>query len=200
MVGLALYLAILVLVGVERLIELRISRRNARAALARGALEYGRGHLPFLEALHVAFFAGCAGEVILLGRPFHPGLAIAMIAVAIGAQGLRYWSVVSLGPRWNIRVIVEPGAPRVTTGPYRFLRHPNYLAVALEGIAIPLIHTAWLTAAVFTGLNAWMLLRHRIPCEERALGSVSSVTARKRRPAGSASRPPPATAGPPKTA
>jgi methyltransferase len=200
MVGLALYLAILVLVGVQRLIELRISRRNARAMLGRGALEYGRGHLPFLKALHVAFFAGCAGEVILLGRAFHPGLAIAMVAVLLGAQGLRYWAVISLGPRWNIRVIVEPGAPRVTTGPYRFLRHPNYLAVALEGIAIPLIHTAWLTAAVFTVANAWVLLRYRIPCEEAALESVSCVTARKRGPAGTASGPPPGTAGPRKTA
>jgi methyltransferase len=179
MVGLAIYFTILALVGVERLVELQISRRNARAAFARGAVESGRGHFPLIKALHIAFFIGCAVEVVLLDRPFYPGLALVMGVLAVAAQALRFWAVASLGPRWNVRVIVEPDLPRVTTGPYRYMRHPNYLAVVLEGIAIPLIHTAWLTAAIFTVLNAWVLLRHRIPCEEAALESVTRVTSRE---------------------
>ncbi len=91
-----------------------------------------------------------------------------MLAVLLGAQALRYWAVVSLGPAWNVRVIVVPGDPPIRGGPYRFVRHPNYLAVLVEGIALPLIHTAWLTAVVMTVLNA-ILLRARIRCEEAAL-------------------------------
>jgi methyltransferase len=107
--------------------------------------------------------------VILLGRTF-PGVpGLAALAVAIGAQALRWWAIATLGWRWNTRIIVVPGASPFTGGPYRFLRHPNYLAVILEMLAIPLVHGAWLTALVFSSLNA-ALLAIRIPAEERALG------------------------------
>jgi methyltransferase len=87
------------------------------------------------------------------------------------AQGLRWWCIATLGRQWNTRVIVIPGAPRVTGGPYRLLSHPNYVAVVLEGVALPLVHTAWITAIGFTVLNA-ALLRTRIKVENAALARL----------------------------
>jgi methyltransferase len=162
------YLALLAVVGIERLFELWLSRRNARRAFARGGIECDAGHYAFMKVLHLAFLVACGAEVVLLGRAFHPVLAAAMLAAAVLAQGLRYWSIWTLGDRWNVRVIVVPGDPVVTRGPYRFVRHPNYAAVAIEGVALPLVHTAWLTALVFTLANAALLVV-RIGCEERAL-------------------------------
>jgi methyltransferase len=162
------YLVLLAAVGLERLFELWLSRRNAARALARGGVECDAGHYRFMKALHTGFLVACAAEVIALGRPFHPWLAAPMLAAALAAQGLRYWSIWTLGSRWNVRVIVVPGEPVVTRGPYRFVRHPNYAAVAIEGVALPMIHTAWLTALGFTLANA-VLLAVRIRCEERAL-------------------------------
>jgi methyltransferase len=92
--------------------------------------------------------------------------------VVLASQTLRWWCIVTLGPQWNTRVIVVPGATRVATGPYRWLSHPNYVAVVAEGIALPLVHTAWLTAVVFTALNA-LLLRTRLRVENAALASLS---------------------------
>jgi methyltransferase len=171
------YLAILAALAAERLVELRISRRNAAWALGRGGVEVGRRHFRVMAALHAGFLAGCAAEVVLLDRPFVPALGWPMLALAALAQALRYWAIASLGPRWNVRVIVLPGAPAVRTGPYRWLRHPNYLAVVLEGFAIPLIHGAWLTAACFSAANA-VLLAVRIRCEERALARHCDYEAR----------------------
>ena len=162
------YLALLAAVGLERLFELGLSRRNARRALARGGIECDAGHFWFMKTLHLAFLAACGAEVIFFARAFHPALAVAMLVLAALAQALRYWSIWTLGERWNVRVIVVPGDPVVTRGPYRFVRHPNYVAVAIEGVALPLIHTAWLTALCFTLANA-VLLAVRIGCEERAL-------------------------------
>ena len=106
--------------------------------------------------------------MILLRRPLMPPLAIAMTVLVLLSQALRYWAVFTLGARWNVRVIVVPGDAAVTTGPYRYLRHPNYVAVLVEGFSVPLLHGAWLTALAFTLLNTW-LLAVRIRCEERAL-------------------------------
>lgn len=162
------YLVFLALVGVQRLGELVISERNARWALARGGVEVGRGHFRLMKLLHGGFLVACAAEVVLLHRPFVPALALPMLVLALAAQGVRLWTLRTLGPRWNARVIVLPGEPVVDAGPYRYVRHPNYLAVAVEGVAIPLVGGAWLTAAVFSALNAG-LLAVRIRCEERAL-------------------------------
>lgn len=164
----ALYLAFLALLAGERLLELRLSRRNARWARARGGVEYGAAHFRLMQLLHSAFFVGCAAEVLVLQRPFVPPLGFGMTGLALLAQGLRYWAVSTLGRRWNVRVIVIPGEPAVTSGPYRYLRHPNYLAVVLEGFAVPLIHGAWVTALAFSVLNA-LVLRARVRCEEGAL-------------------------------
>lgn len=167
------YLVFLGLLGIERMVELVMSRRREAWAKTQGGREYGRGHFGFMKVLHTAFFLSCAAEVVFLRRAFYPELGLPMLALALAAQALRYWSVFSLGPYWNVRVIVVPGARPVSRGPYRYLRHPNYLAVIMEGFAIPLIHSAWMTAMGFSLLNAF-LLKRRIRCEEEALAANST--------------------------
>ncbi|MEZ4436678.1 MAG: isoprenylcysteine carboxyl methyltransferase family protein [bacterium] len=168
MTSLTLYTLLLAATALERLAEMRVSTRNAAWSFARGGQEYGRGHFPTMVALHTLFLFGCLAEAWLLDRPFIPEIGWPALALALGCQALRWWVITTLGPRWNTRVIVVPGLPRVTGGPFRYLRHPNYLAVVLEGIALPIIHTAWITAIAFTLLNA-LLLRVRIRTEDAAL-------------------------------
>lgn len=162
------YLVLLALVAAERLVELVVSARNAAWALRHDGVEEGRAHFRVMALLHAGFLVACAAEVLALERPFVPALGWPMLALALGAQALRYWAIATLGRAWNVRVIVVPGAPLVTRGPYARLRHPNYVAVAVEGVALPLVHSAWLTAAAFTVLNA-VLLAVRVRVEERAL-------------------------------
>ena len=166
------WLALLLLVGAERLTELGLSARNRRRALARGGVEHGAGHYPWMVALHVFLLVGSAGEVVFLVRAFIPALAAAMGALFCAATALRWWAIATLGERWSTRVFVFPGAPAVTGGPYRFLRHPNYVAVVLEGFALPMIHGAYLTALGFSAANA-LLLRVRIRVEETALAKTT---------------------------
>ncbi|MCK6593099.1 MAG: hypothetical protein L6Q76_36555 [Polyangiaceae bacterium] len=166
-----LYLAFLALLGLERLAELFLSRRNAARAFARGAVEVGQRHFRVMSIFHTAFLIACAAEVIAFSRPFPGALGFVCLGGALAAQALRYWAIASLGDRWNVRVIVIPGDPPVTRGPYRFLRHPNYLAVVLEMAFIPLIHGAYWTAILFSIGNA-ALLWVRIRAEEQALGEV----------------------------
>jgi methyltransferase len=163
----AAYLCFLALIGAERLFEMVLSRRNAARALARGGREYGEAHFPWMVALHTAFLASCAVESAWRGFPGAVGWVALLLAA--GAQVLRYWAVSSLGERWNARVIVVPGEAPVEKGPYRFMRHPNYLAVVVEMVAIPLVYGCWITAVVFSVANAAML-RVRIRVEEAALG------------------------------
>lgn len=170
-----LYVALVLATGVERLYELRVSKRNADAAFAQGGVEYGQRHFPFMVVLHTGLLLACIAEVVLLDRPFIPGLGWPMLVIALLCQVGRYWIISSLGTQWNTRVIVVPGASRVVRkGPYRFswLPHPNYLLVAIEGIALPLVHTAWATAIAFTVLNAILLLGFRIPTEDKALKAL----------------------------
>jgi methyltransferase len=124
-----------------------------------------------MVVLHTGLLAGCLAEAFWLQRPFVPFLGWSMVAIVVAAQLLRWWCIVTLGPQWNTRVVIIPGAQRVTGGPYRWLNHPNYVAVVTEGIALPLVHTAWLTAALFTVLNA-ALLRARIRTENEALAGL----------------------------
>jgi methyltransferase len=163
------YFVFLGLIALERGVELRLSRRNARIAFTRGGREYGQAHFRTMAVFHGAFLASCAAEVTLLHRPF-PGVlgAIALFG-ALAAQALRYWAIATLGERWNVRIIVVSGEEPITAGPYRFIRHPNYAAVALEMACVPLVHGAWLTAILFSLGNA-ALLRTRIREEEKALG------------------------------
>jgi len=172
----AWFTVLVLAVGVERLAELVISRRNARWALDQGGREFGLGHFPAMVALHIGLLGGALVEVHLLDRPFIAALGWPMLAIALASQGLRWWCVASLGRRWNTRVIVVPGMPLVTSGPYRWLRHPNYVAVVAEGVALPLVHTAWLTAIGFTVLNA-VILTVRIRCENAALSLATGAGA-----------------------
>lgn len=164
------------LTAAERLVEVVVSRRNAAWSFANGGREFGQGHFPAMVALHTGFLFACPAEVWLLDRPFVPWLGWPLLALAVLCQGLRWWCITTLGPRWNTRVIIVPGLPRITGGPYRLFRHPNYMVVVAEGIILPLIHSAWLTAIAFTLLNA-LLLRVRLRCEEDALAEMTRSTA-----------------------
>jgi methyltransferase len=163
-----IYFALLAVICVERVAELVVSQRHAAASLARGGAESGQAHFPVMVALHVALIAGCWTEPIAAHSTFIPALAWPMIALVIAANALRWWCIATLGPRWSARVIVLPGEPLVRAGPYRWFAHPNYVAVIVEGAALPLAGSAWITAAAFTVLNA-ALLTVRIRCESRAL-------------------------------
>jgi methyltransferase len=162
------YVLLIALVGLERLAELVVAQRNLAWSRARGGVEVGLSHYPIMVVLHTGLLVGCLVEVFALNRPFIPALGWPMLAVVIAAQGLRWWCITSLGRQWNTRVVVIPGAERVTGGPYRLMSHPNYVAVVAEGIALPLVHGAWITALTFTVLNA-LLLRKRISIEYSAL-------------------------------
>jgi methyltransferase len=165
------YFTLLVLVGFERVAELVVSQRNAAASLERGGTETGQRHFPAMVALHAALFTGCWLEPIALHRTFIPALGWPMLALVVAANCLRWWCIATLGPRWSARVIVVPGLPLVAAGPYRWFRHPNYAAVIVEGAALPLTGSAWITACAFTALNA-ALLTVRVRCESRALATV----------------------------
>ena len=166
-----LYSLLVAAVAVGRLIELRIAERHRRSLSARGGVEAGAGHYPWMVALHTAFLFAGPLEVWLLDRPFIPGLAAAMLVLLVSAVALRWWVIATLGERWTTRIIILPGAPPVTGGPYRFLRHPNYLAVVLEVAALPLVHTAWITALVCSLANL-LVLALRIRVEDAALRSA----------------------------
>jgi methyltransferase len=169
------YVVLVLAVGLERLAELVVSRRNAAWSIRRGGREFGTGHYRVMVALHIALLAGCLVEVVLAGRPFVPALGWPMLAVVVASESLRWWCIATLGPQWNTRVIVVPDLGRVTTGPYRWLRHPNYVAVVAEGIALPLVHAAWITALGFTVLNA-AVLRVRIATEDAALSTLVAAS------------------------
>lgn len=172
-----LFTGLVLLMVVERLAELWIARRNQSWLVARGALEVGRGHYPWMVLQHSLFLASCLIEVWWQGRPFFPVLAIAMLSALAASMVLRYWVMATLGRRWTTRVFCLPGEPVITSGPYRYLRHPNYVAVIVEIFALPLVHTAWLTAGVFSLTNAW-LLAHRVRAEEAGLRHHSDFDAR----------------------
>jgi len=157
----------------ERGLELLLSARHARWARAHGGFEVPEASVyRAMVTLHVLFLLGPPLEVFLLRRPFLPWLALPALFAAALAMALRYWAIASLGPRWNTRVIVVPGMPAASGGPYRLLRHPNYLAVVIEVAALPLVHTAWLSALLFSAANALVLVR-RVRGEEAALSRYS---------------------------
>lgn len=169
MTPLAAYLGLLGLLVAERGVELRVSARNARRLRARGAVEAGRGHYGPMVALHALFPLACALQAVAAPGPPALALALPALALAAGAQALRWWAVATLGERWTTRVLALPGAAPVTGGPYRLLRHPNYLAVVVELAAVPLVYGGWGTALAFSAANA-LLLRARVRAEEAALG------------------------------
>jgi methyltransferase len=165
MMLLGVFLAIVI---AQRLLELRVAKRNERWALSRGAREYGSEHYPLIVALHIAWIVGIAVEGIARGSQAS-ALWPLWLSLFTVAQIGRYWAMSSLGMYWNTRILIVPGGERVRRGPYRFLNHPNYVIVALELLSGPLIFGATFTAIATTLANAALLLAVRIPAEERAL-------------------------------
>jgi len=163
-----LYLALLGAVGASRLIELRRSRRNQRRLAARGAPKAGGAGLRWMVVLHSGILAGAALEVVLLRRPLMPALALAAGGIFVFAVAIRWWVIRTLGEFWNVEVMASTGIGVVTSGPYRWIRHPNYVAVWLELMSLQLIHSAWLTATAGTLAHVFVL-RKRIAMEEAVL-------------------------------
>jgi methyltransferase len=172
----ALYYLLLAAIVGERLVELAITRRNRAWAFSHGGLEVGENHYRWMVAVHSAFLIACAAEVWLLDRPFEAALGLPMLGLLALSMALRYWAVTTLGKRWTTRVVCVPGLPVVTGGPYRFVRHPNYVAVIVEMFALPLVHSAWITAIVFSVANL-LVLRTRIRVEEAALDQYNDYRA-----------------------
>ena len=165
----ARYLALLAAVGLERLFELGLSGATRAWAFARGGIEFGAGHFGCMKALHTAFLFACAAEVVLLQRAVLPALAAPMLAAAGLAQALRYWAICTLGPRWNVRVIVVPGDPVVTRGPYRFAAPSQLRRGRDRGHRTPADPHGVAHRAASSALANAVLLAVRIRCEERAL-------------------------------
>ena len=159
--------AILGFVTSQRLVELRLADRNSSRLLAEGAVEFSRGHYPFIVALHMLWLAALWWWAP--GRPIDVPLLVLFAVLQLG----RVWVIASLGDRWTTRIIVKPGAPLVRKGPYRFLNHPNYLIVTLEIAVLPLLFGLWRIALIFSLLNA-IILAIRIREENRALASLRS--------------------------
>ena len=174
MTSLAFFTVLVTLVGVERLAELVVSKRNAAWSLERGGFETGREHYPVMVALHTGLLAGMLVEAWLVRPDVPVRLAGSMLVLVVASQALRWWCIATLGRRWNTRVIVVPGLPLVRSGPYRLLAHPNYVAVVVEGVALPLVHAAWVTALVFTIANA-VLLTVRLRVENAAFETATSA-------------------------
>ena len=166
-----LLVAGVMLVAVQRLLELWYSRRNERRLRARGAVERGSGHFPAMVAIHTLWLVSTLVEGLLRG-PEPPVWWPVPLAAFLLVQPLRYWAILTLGVNWNVRVLVVPGGKLVKNGPYRYFPHPNYVVVAVEVLTFPLIFGAWITAVVFSVLNA-ALLYLRIRTENRALKEVS---------------------------
>ena len=155
-------IVILAFVTLQRLAELALARRNSRALLAQGAREEGAGHYPLIVALHAAWLI-----TLWLLAP-QRAILWPLVALFLLLQIGRLWVLATLGPRWTTRIIVLPGAPLVTGGPFRFVRHPNYLVVAAEIAVLPLAFGLWEAALIFSLLNA-AVLAIRIRAENRAL-------------------------------
>jgi methyltransferase len=163
-----LYLVLLALVAALRLVELQISKRHQREMLGRGAAKVAEPRFRWMVLLHAAVLMGSAVEVVFLHRPFIPALAAVMLAIFLAANAVRWWVIRTLGQHWNVQVVDSTRLGVVTSGPFRFVRHPNYAAVFAEMLALPLVHTAWITAMVGTALHA-VVLSQRLSTEERVL-------------------------------
>jgi len=162
------FLSLLFAVALLRLVELRISKRHQKEMAARGAAKIDEPRFRWMVLLHTAVLLGAALEVVLLRRPFIPWMAAPMLAVFLAANAVRWWVIRSLGEHWNVQVVDSTRLGVVTSGPFRYVRHPNYAAVFAEMLALPLIHTAWITATVGAAAHAGVLAQ-RLSTEERVL-------------------------------
>ncbi len=163
--------ALVALIIVQRLLELGHAKRNLAWVMANGGKEYAAEHYPFMVALHSSWIVALLLEGWLRGAALS-SLWWLWLGLFLVAQVLRYIVISSLGKLWNTRIIIVPNAKLVRSGLYSFVKHPNYMIVALELLVTPLIFDAWITAIVFSVLNAVLLLGFRIPAEERALETL----------------------------
>ena len=161
----------------ERIFELVLSARNARRTLGRGGVEHAQPIHWLVVVFQTAWIVAAPLEVWLLDRPWVPALAVITGVLLIAAMILRYWAVMTLGDRWNTRIITVPGETPVTTGPFRYFRHPNYVAAYVELFALPLFHCAWLTAAVLGTANL-ILIKIKSRAEDKALGRLTECSGR----------------------
>jgi len=168
----AWYVMLIVAVAAERMFELWLSRRNLVRIGRRGGFVADRRSYLDMAAFQAAFLVACPVEVLALDRPWIPALGVPALALVGAAMVLRYAAVAALGDRWSLRLAVVPGERPVTSGPYRFVRHPNYLALAVETVALPLVHTGWIAACAFVPVFVPLLAR-RIRLEEAALARYS---------------------------
>jgi methyltransferase len=162
------YLALLLVVAALRLYELRLSRRHQAEMVARGASKIADPRFRWMVLLHTAVLLGSALEVVFLHRPFYPLFAAVCFAIFLAANVVRWWVIRTLGDHWNVQVMDSTGMGIVSSGPFRYVRHPNYAAVFLEMLALPLIHCAWITALAGS-LAHVLVLSQRLTTEERVL-------------------------------
>ncbi|MBU9710690.1 isoprenylcysteine carboxyl methyltransferase family protein [Evansella tamaricis] len=163
-----LFFIILSILLIQRGLELVAAKRNEKWMVNRGGLEFGKGHYKWIVLLHAGFFFFLSMEVLVTGAEFHPLWPI-VISILLTAQLARYWVLLSLGKFWNTKIIILPGETMVKKGPYQWVKHPNYLIVAVEILTIPLLFQAYYTAVIFSVLNSLLLIFVRIPKEEEAL-------------------------------
>lgn len=168
------FTVLLVLVAVERVIELIISKRNLRWSFAQGGIEFGRSHYKYMVVIHVGLLLGSLIEIWTVRPKLNPILSWTMFLLAIGSQALRWWCIQTLGRRWNTLVVIIPGMPAIHDGPYKWLKHPNYVAVVIEGLALPMVGFAWRTALIFTVLNIFVLTA-RLKSENTALATLPTA-------------------------
>jgi methyltransferase len=162
------FLALLIAVALLRVAELRISKRHQKEMITRGAEKIDEPKFRWMVLLHTAVLLGAACEVVFLKRPFLPALAAPMFAVFLAANAVRWWVIRTLGEHWNVQVMDSTRLGVITSGPFRYVRHPNYAAVFAEMLALPLIHTAWITATVGAMAHT-AVLAERLSTEERVL-------------------------------
>jgi len=162
------FLGLLLAVALLRILELQISRRHQKDMISRGAAKVDEPRFRWMVVLHTAVLIGAALEVVLLKRPFIPALAAPMFGIFLAANCVRWWVIRTLGNHWNVQVMDSTSLGVITSGPFRYIRHPNYAAVFSEMVALPLIHTAWITAAVGALAHA-VVLSQRLATEERVL-------------------------------
>jgi methyltransferase len=162
------FLALLLAVALLRILELRISRRHREEMIARGAAKVDEPRFRWMVLLHTSVLLGAALEVVFLKRPFLPVLAGTMFVIFLAANFVRWWVIRTLGDHWNVQVMDSTSLGVITSGPFRYVRHPNYAAVFSEMAALPLIHTAWITALAGSVAHVVVLLQ-RLSTEERVL-------------------------------
>lgn len=168
MVSRSVFTAFVLLLALQRLYELYLSRKHEAIIRSRGGREHAAWQVEAMKVLHTAWFISMLVEVWALQRPFIPGLSLLALLTLLAGQSLRYAAILSLRWRWTVRLMTIPGLPPVQQGIYRYLRHPNYVGVVLEIVAVPLLHSAYVTAIVFSLANI-LLLTARIRVEDRVL-------------------------------